>query len=278
LYTHVQLKHSVATSSLVAVLQKTPSLAPQVRTICWQGLTDFYISDSDSDSDDDLAPGNNLVETDSMLTLLSHTTGLVRLCGWDYRFPSAEPTISWAAFEAMARASGSTLQEFSKPVATEYNVSPRIFNYLTGLRSLDWKCSAHFNCSPADTSSDALSNLETLRIWILLPSFLAVLSLMKCDHPRSAPIIVLNSLRLPSLRYLTLSKRAKYSEAFFQTHGAELTELRIPYTLMEELELNIFEACPSLRSLIILKKAVRPNLFLKKNPYLTLSSRTLRPT
>ncbi|KAJ6501308.1 hypothetical protein DFH09DRAFT_1001493 [Mycena vulgaris] len=241
LYVHVQLNNSAATSNFSSALLNNPALGALVRTI--YGIMDtsaFYSSDSDSDSDDDSATAKSALGADCALTILSQTTGLVRFCDSsltnEFSFLHFESPISWAAFEALIRSSGSTLQEFSKRVAATQGVSAAIFNDMPQLRTLDWKCETSFDCTVDKPTTDGLSNLADLRIWVLDSSFLTALCLMK----------------LPSLRYLTIprdvSNLVTNVEAFLETHGSKLTQLHIRYRVLEDLNVNIFELCPSLSS------------------------------
>ncbi|KAJ7490963.1 hypothetical protein FB451DRAFT_628519 [Mycena latifolia] len=177
-YAHVVLKNSAAISSFLAILQNNPSLGPQVRSI--SGATELsrlYSPWRDSDNA-------------AMLTILSQTTGLVRLGSpAKYNVIGAyyynENTIRWDCFEAVARSSGSTLREFSMVVVSPRSkASPTVFDKFTQLRSLDWKCSTAFKCNPEDAAYDGLSNLEELRIWFSDASFFSALSTMKLESLR----------------------------------------------------------------------------------------------
>ncbi|KAJ7490950.1 hypothetical protein FB451DRAFT_628251 [Mycena latifolia] len=235
LYTHIRLHAPVHISQVSFVLQNNPSLGAAVHTICG----DIVILDDFSDSElDDLSAdsdsGGNTADDDPALTLLSQITALVR-----FRGPSlidnsdissfllnSESPISWAAFEAIVRCSGSTLKEFSKRIAAHQRVSPAVFGNLTQLRILEWKCDTSFDFS-LGIPDNAFSALEELRIWSADLSFLTALSRMK----------------LPALRRLLLSADIPNVTAFLQTHGRKLTELQIRYRMVEN---NIFELCPNL--------------------------------
>ncbi|KAJ7119096.1 hypothetical protein C8R44DRAFT_188691 [Mycena epipterygia] len=233
-YTHPKLKNLRATANFLAVLQQNPSLAPQVRTICGElGNPPWYF-----DSDDESDAGDIPPSPDSILKVLSKTTGLVRLCGWSSKEPAfravledMETPISWDAFEAVAKYSGSTLRQFSKRIRLAENLKApaAIFGHLTELRSLEWKSSASFD--PEDTPPcNALTNLTELRVLHSDPSFLTVLSAMK----------------LPSLRCLLLDVYDLKPSQFLHIHGNKLTELDISYGAAGTLKSNIFEVCSRL--------------------------------
>ncbi|KAJ6606071.1 hypothetical protein DFH09DRAFT_1269163 [Mycena vulgaris] len=228
-YTHTVVNNSTNTSKLLTVLRNNPSLGPDIRSIC--EVIDVSAFDPFLRLDQ---PDN-----ESMLAVLSRTTALVRLRGsaakdLKRRYMGRETMISWECFEAAARCSGSTLREFSKPVATRHHASPAVLDNFTALRSLDWKCDTIFNCKSEDARYDGFSNLEDLQIWSLDPSFLTVLSMMK-----------LNSLRRLVLSYNVGDPAVK----FLKTHGNKLTELHTTYEVVEQLKVNIFEVCSNLSSI-----------------------------
>ncbi|KAJ6606081.1 hypothetical protein DFH09DRAFT_1386536 [Mycena vulgaris] len=241
LYAHIRLSRTEVTSKLSSVFLSNPSLGPLVRNIC--DTSYHWRSESYSDSDDDSNAANNASADDPWSTVLSQTTGLVRFCS-GYLAPDldqsfflsrSESSIPWAAFEAVVNSSGRTLREFSYPVGQRRQVSADIFNGLTQLRRLDWKCDTSFECDLVDGHRDGFSKLEELRIWSQDSSFLTVLSRMK----------------LPSLRRLLLWRDGTNFEAFLQTHGSKLTHLCIKYNIVEVLKVNIFDVCPNLGSLTL---------------------------
>ncbi|KAJ7490972.1 hypothetical protein FB451DRAFT_628605 [Mycena latifolia] len=248
LYTHIRLKSPAHVSNVSNVLQNNPSLGAVVHTICGEINTVDDSSDSDSgdvsvdsDSGEISEARNRADEAESALALLSQMTALVRFCGSSLIdspditsfLLDLESPISWAAFEAMTTYSGSTLREFSKRVAARQRVSPAVFSNLTQLRTLDWKCDTSFDLSRG-IPNDAFSNLEEIRIWSADSSFLTVLSRMK----------------LPALRRLQLSTDDTDANAFFKTHGRKLTEIRMRYRTANYLQINIFELCPNLTSVM----------------------------
>ncbi|KAJ7500395.1 hypothetical protein B0H11DRAFT_781005 [Mycena galericulata] len=231
-YTHVILK-DLNISKFASVLYNNPSLGPHVRTI-WVASKNWRVMDS-------------------MLPILLKTTGLERmhtLHSWFpneehqkssfhsedsqiFSLPSEQQPIPWYAFTAMARCSGSTLRELSYPVQEPIGGlgTAKIFDALTELRSLHWKCQTRFVCPPEDTPSEGLLNLEELQVWSSDSSFFAVLSRME----------------LKSLRRLGLASEG--AEQFLKMHGKKLTELDIAYTAVDELEVKIFEVSPNLCSI-----------------------------
>lgn len=161
------MKNSATISKFLTALQQNPAIAPQVRNIYGSTYSSYPSYDSRGDDSDG----------ESAVALLSQMTGLVRLCGWSAEQCRAydidmEPTLPWDAFEVTATCSGSTLREFSQRVGKRITASATIFNKLTALRSLDWKCSTTFDCDSKDALSADLPNLEHIRIWSLDPSFL----------------------------------------------------------------------------------------------------------
>ncbi|KAJ7142137.1 hypothetical protein C8R43DRAFT_1016426 [Mycena crocata] len=243
-YAHVTLKTATARARFLLILLRNTSLGPQVRSICgnMKSVNPWDTSGWSSEEDSEDSDSENLravAEDPMMVSLLSQTTGLLRMCGWSADnlqekscLVSRETMIPWDAFEALAKSSGSTLREFSHRVGLQQRASTVVFNDLTQLQSLDWKCEAQFACSTDGAPLDGLPNLEELRVWRCDPSFLTALSLMK----------------LFSLRRLSLSLEVEAPIHFLQTHGFRLVELDIPYRTVETLKVNtIFDVCPSLR-------------------------------
>ncbi|KAJ7490920.1 hypothetical protein FB451DRAFT_1124494 [Mycena latifolia] len=233
-YTYIRLKTPMHISKVSNILRNNPFLGTVVHTLCGQ----IYSMEKSSDSSSGDVPdgGNSANEADSALTLLSQMTALVRFRGvpltenldFSAMLLKRESSISWAAFETIAKCSGSTLREFSKRVATRQQVSPAVFGDLAQLRTLDWKCDAGFVCS-LGTPRDALPNLEELRIWSMDSSFLTALCIMK----------------LPALRRLLLSADVRNIKSFLLVHGSKLTELQIRYSIVETTTANIFLLCPN---------------------------------
>ncbi|KAJ7490955.1 hypothetical protein FB451DRAFT_1552517 [Mycena latifolia] len=244
LYTHIRLHSPVHISQVSYVLQNNPSLGAVVHTIYGDIVTldDF----SDSELDDlsaDSDSGGNTADDDPALTLLSQITALVRFRGPSLIDDSdissfllnSESPISWAAFEAIVRCSGSTLREFSKRIAAHQRVSPAVFGNLAQLQILEWKCDTSFDFN-LGIPNDAFSNLEELRIWSADLSFLTALSRMK----------------LPALRRLFLSADIILVTEFLQAHGRKLMELQIRPRTVETITANLFELCPNLNRVTIL--------------------------
>ncbi|KAJ7107212.1 hypothetical protein C8R43DRAFT_1243705 [Mycena crocata] len=229
-YAHLRLNNPSSIVKFLAVLQKHPSVGSQVRVICGEMTSDWE--------------ADNLSLNPSVLTLLSQTTGLVKFCGWEFRdidrftmiFASEAP-ISWRAFEIMAEHSGSTLQEFSKPIDDHEHASIAAFDDLTALRSLDWKCSICFDFHARDPHQNAMPNLESLCVRSLDNggTFLDALSLMK----------------LESLKSLNLVHVSTDCTRFLRAHGSKLTQLDLSCGIIKMLQASVFALCPNLTCLLI---------------------------
>ncbi|KAJ7906831.1 hypothetical protein B0H13DRAFT_2662655 [Mycena leptocephala] len=229
-YTHTVLRNVSATSNFASVLSKNPSIGPHVRSL--GGTSEPYDPWSDTDDESDFDEGSSEADPNAMLAILSQTCGLERMVdrrflGDMYSFQLQ--SISWDAFEALAKCSGSTLHEFSVRIGSRANVSAAIFSELTALRTLSWKCQSSFVNAPPD----GFPNLEKLWISRTSQSFLTVLSRMK----------------LKSLRRVLLSSDAEYPEEFLKSHGRKFTELHLPYSSLQNLTVKIFEVCSSLSSI-----------------------------
>ncbi|KAJ7348829.1 hypothetical protein DFH08DRAFT_998014 [Mycena albidolilacea] len=220
-YAQTTLANSSATSGFVSVLLKTPSLGPHVRSL------DIQYPTQDSSG--------------SIVVILSQTPALVRFYGYNSSNIGSNtlrkrPGISWAAFEALVKYSGSTLRECQVDVgAPSASASATIFDNLTALRILTYGSRTAF----VDVANaDGLPNLEELQISSGIPSLLAVLSQME----------------LKSLRRVALLGDAtgRGSETFIKVHGEKLTQLDIPHKILGTLNNKIFELCPNLRSLLLL--------------------------
>ncbi|KAJ6567093.1 hypothetical protein B0H19DRAFT_1139424 [Mycena capillaripes] len=233
-YTYTALKKSSAMSQFAWILSKNPSIGP-----CVRGIGPPYVGwDDELDSDESNSDiGDGVSKGDSMLTILSQTSGLVRLgastsLGGDPYRPQVENMISWVAFEAMAHCSGSTLRELSVQIKTsKKTVSATIFKDLAALRTLDWDCETGF----ISTSSpfDGLPSLEELCISSASDSFFTALSLMK----------------LESLRHVVLLTDTAAPEKFLEAHGHKLIELKLPCTKLKTLNVEMFQVCPNLTSI-----------------------------
>ncbi|KAJ7932736.1 hypothetical protein B0H13DRAFT_768679 [Mycena leptocephala] len=228
-YSHVRLRYS-AISKLASVLSKNPSIGPRIRTLS----VDMRLNNKSQAE-------TVYSERNSILTVLSQTSGLVRM--GEYRSSIYNPyslqtePLSWEAFEALAKSSGSRLRQFSVRIEACQQSSVTIFNDLTALRTLEWKCQAVF-IDLTNTSADGFPSLEELRISLTSESFLNALSLMT----------------LKSLQRVMLSSDVLYPEAFLKAHGCKLTELRLPYKTLRTLEAQIFNVCPNLNSISVLMR------------------------
>ncbi|KAJ6515264.1 hypothetical protein C8R45DRAFT_955864 [Mycena sanguinolenta] len=219
-YTRIALKDSSAAPKFASVLCSNPSIGPRIRNL----TIDYWEFPGEEET----------TEIDS--TLLSHTTGLVRLSQpvgdhTDSWTSHMEARIPWDAFETVAKSSGPTLQEFSVRIKTAEPTSPTVFSDLVSLEILGWKCRTSFLLT--DVPEDGLQNLKDLRISSADQSFLTVLSLMKLD----------------SLQRLTLSGNDLNSEVFLKAHGPKLTEILVPY--YTKLKVKMFKLCPNLRSVTL---------------------------
>jgi hypothetical protein len=167
-YAHIVLPRSLpGASKLASVLSKHPWIGPHVRSL---GTGDAHY-----------------VCADSMLAILSRTTGLVQFHGnissdrsyFHYFKTLNNPRLSWNAFETMAKCSGSTLRECHANIGPPKHASALTltFNKLTALQILTWKCQGDFLNA---ANPNGLPHLEELRIVLTSSSFLTVLSQMKC--------------------------------------------------------------------------------------------------
>ncbi|KAJ6567118.1 hypothetical protein B0H19DRAFT_719198 [Mycena capillaripes] len=220
-YTYTVLENPSAMFNFASVLSKTPSIGPCVRSLVAAKRGDGF-------------------DGDWMLAILSQTSKLVRLGARKTLFSDSyalqlELPISWDAFEAMTKCSGSTLREFSVRIEPCPQATPAIFKDLTALRTLAWKCETVFVSE--NTPSDGLPSLEELRISLTSDSFLTALSLMK----------------LESLQRVVLACDVVFPETFrvLEAHGCKLTELTLPYIELQALRAKVFEACPNLSSISV---------------------------
>ncbi|KAJ7896790.1 hypothetical protein B0H14DRAFT_2678766 [Mycena olivaceomarginata] len=236
---HVFLQRSSAVPSFASALSRNPSIGPYVRSLAVEYLQ-FLGDDSDSDVDDEQSKVevevDESVGADPMLAVLSRTGALVRF-GRNKNIPigrfsfNVERSISWDAFETMARLSGSSLRDCAARIDTRELASASVFAGLTALRALDWNSSTTFADVP-NASSDGLPNLEELRISSASPSFMLVMSRMK----------------LPYLRRVVISGGPESAETLLRSHGSKLTELYVSHATIRT---KILEFCPNLRTLSI---------------------------
>ncbi|KAJ7694487.1 hypothetical protein B0H14DRAFT_3043906 [Mycena olivaceomarginata] len=136
---HVFLQRSSAVPSFASALSRNPSIGPYVRSLAVEYLQ-FLGDDSDSDVDDEQSKVevevDESVGADPMLAVLSRTGALNIPIG---RFSfNVERSISWDAFETMARLSGSSLRDCAARIDTRELASASVFAGLTALRALDW--------------------------------------------------------------------------------------------------------------------------------------------
>ncbi|KAJ7210165.1 hypothetical protein GGX14DRAFT_626594 [Mycena pura] len=251
-YAHIKLDSSLAASNLAFVLSRRPSLAPNIKVISASGGD--YSSDSEYDSDTDplaTVNGSNHADrgsdgkpcADPILAVLSQTNRLRELTS-QFAEENArdcivvnlgEIEISWPAFVAMAKCSGSVLRECSSLVGAKRDASPTVFNDLVELRKLYWRCDTTFSCNQTDTLVDALPNLEDLHVLGReCKSFLTVLSMM----------------RLTSLRRVSFFRDFDGGN-FLQVHGSRLSELEITINTVRTLRTGVLEYCPNLISLTL---------------------------
>ncbi|KAJ7699464.1 hypothetical protein B0H14DRAFT_3035697 [Mycena olivaceomarginata] len=228
---HVFLRRSSAVPSFASALSRNPSIGPYVRSLA----VEYFGDDSDSDVDDESkVEVDESVGADPMLAVLSRTGVLVRF-GRNKNIPverfsfNFERSISWDAFEAMARLSGSSLRDCAVRIDTRELTSASVFADFTALRALAWNSSTTFVDVP-NASFDGLPNLEVLRISSASPSFMLVLSRMK----------------LPYLRRVVISGGPESTETLLRAHGSKLTELYVSHATLRT---KTLEFCPNLRRL-----------------------------
>ncbi|KAJ7878519.1 hypothetical protein B0H14DRAFT_2341922 [Mycena olivaceomarginata] len=257
-YAHVVLMGSAALTKFAAVLSSDPSIGPHVRSLVaeyWDYIDQFWDSKDESSTDElgfDFRTDADL-RSDTMLAVFSRTTGLVQF----------EKSISWDAFEAMVKCSGSTLRSTLRECFTQihtYQVaSANIFAGLTALRTLIWNSSTTFLEVP-NASAHGLPSLEKLRISSASTSFMTVLSQMK----------------LPSLRRVILSCDSPSSEIFLETHDPKLTELHVSSYFLSIMESRVLKVCPNLRSFSILGVfSYTTNMYVPTLPYFIPNSAIL---
>ncbi|KAJ7891400.1 hypothetical protein B0H14DRAFT_2688893 [Mycena olivaceomarginata] len=229
-YVDVVLSERVHVSKFGSILLSNPSIGPHVRNLAldywdWRGKEDESFFDERADA------------MLTMLTILSQTTGALRITGETFNdIPMSlhmAGSISWDGFTVMTRCSGHTLREFSVKIDSTAHPSPTVFADLVALRILEWKCGATFLLT--DIPRDGFPNLEDLRIFSADESFLTALSLMELD----------------SLRRVTLSDDRVNPDAFFDAHGPKLSELSLLYPNLTTSKDKIIEVCSNLRSITI---------------------------
>jgi hypothetical protein len=276
-YAHVVLMGSAALTKFAAVLSRDPSIGPHVRSLVaeyWDYIDQFWDSKDESSTDElgfDFRTDADL-RSDTMLAVLSRTTGLVRFGGRennpaDDMSCETEKSISWDAFEAMVKRSGSTLRECHVRMANRQSASSSatIFDSFTALRTLAWDSRTAFRV--ANVPANGLRNLEELRITSTSSTFMVVLSGMKCVL--STPFFLCKRLvhRLQSLRCLVLSGDDSTNpglETLLKAHGPKLTDLNLSEDNLNTLGAKIFELCPNLRSLLILGVCFMPGVELSQ--------------
>ncbi|KAJ6455988.1 hypothetical protein C8R47DRAFT_996509 [Mycena vitilis] len=242
-YAHTSLNIPSSVLDLASVISSNRSIGSHIRIIAGR-----YLNSLGKDSGD--------AENPSMLAILSQTIGLVRM-GHHKNFPGGpspidwtsyrrQTGISWPAFAALARSSGSTLRELFVRIGTSQQASTIIFSDLTALRCLDLQCESDFG-DMANIPADGFPSLEVLRVSLASQSFLTALSLMK----------------LESLRHVVFCYVAPAAETFLEAHGPKLTELQLPYSLLQTLKVGILELCPNLSTISLPMRVllVRPATF-----------------
>ncbi|KAJ7694481.1 hypothetical protein B0H14DRAFT_3043875 [Mycena olivaceomarginata] len=159
---------------------------------------EYFGDDSDWDVDDEQSKVevevDESVGADPMLAVLLRTGALVRfgrnknipIEGFAFNF---ERSISWDAFEAMTRLSGSSLLDCAARIDTRELASASVFAGFTALRALAWNSSTTFVDVP-NASSDGLPNLEELQISSASPSFMLVLSRMKAHGSKLTKLCI----------------------------------------------------------------------------------------
>ncbi|KAJ7056790.1 hypothetical protein C8F01DRAFT_1372749 [Mycena amicta] len=259
-YAHVVLRQFHHPADFARVLASYPSLGPRIRTIrgdsdMWEdGLVAVDGSESDfgafvesdrfPDSQSETEPfvyqqpSPHDPTASPMRTILSQTTHLVHIdllvftnSGYEY---GVEIPLSWNAFVALAKCAGTRLEELAAHILTDRDyTSPRVFGCFTTLKTLRWKCTMEFTLKDLQAYRSALPQLEDLEVQVADKSLFTVLS----------------SMRLPSLRRLTLwpDVGAK-CDGFLTKHGRVLTELDIPVQCVES---DLLEFCSNLVALTI---------------------------
>ncbi|KAF7367512.1 hypothetical protein MSAN_00814200 [Mycena sanguinolenta] len=149
-YSFVSLKSARTIPKFLHILVNHPTVGPQVRVI--------FGSLGRPQAPDPMA---TILSLTSRLQQFHHRSYVTRYeSGLEFRSRSIEePSIlSWDAFAALAKSSGSTLREFSQQVEHGYELWPtQVFNRFTQLTSLDWK-------SPIEFDSIQLSSLQRLTL------------------------------------------------------------------------------------------------------------------
>ncbi|KAJ6456169.1 hypothetical protein C8R45DRAFT_1187141 [Mycena sanguinolenta] len=166
-YSFVSLKSARAIPKFLHILVNHPTVGPQVRVIFG-------------------SLGRPKAPSDPMATILSLTTRLEQLHHRSYvtryesglafgSYSTEEPSIlSWNAFTALAKSSGSTLREFSQQVEHGYELGPpQVFNRFTQLMSLDWK-------TPIEFGSIKLPSLQRLTLSENIPDATELLHSCGC--------------------------------------------------------------------------------------------------
>ncbi|KAJ7348805.1 hypothetical protein DFH08DRAFT_1079253 [Mycena albidolilacea] len=226
-YTHVVLRQLMHISQFGSIILNNPSVGPHVRSLALK-YWDWHDEEDESSVDD---------RADAMLTILSQTSGALRITGEALSMTSMSyhmaASISWDGFAAMARCSGHTLREFSVKIDSTTHPSAAVFADLVALRILEWKCGASFLLT--EIPQDGFPNLEDLQISSADESFLTALSLMD----------------LGSLRRVNLWESGINVDAFLDAHGPKLTELSLSHSNLRTSKDKIIEVCSNLRSMTI---------------------------
>ncbi|KAJ7801039.1 hypothetical protein B0H14DRAFT_2897209 [Mycena olivaceomarginata] len=226
-YAHVVLRQLIHISRFGSIILDNPSVGPHVRSLVLE-YWDWHDKEDESSVDE---------RADAMLTILSQTSGALRIIGEALSMTPVSyhmaASISWDGFAAMARCSGYTLREFSVKIESTMHPSAAVFADLVALRILEWKCGASFLLT--DIPQDGFPNLEDLRISSADESFLTALSLMD----------------LGSLRRVTFWESGINVDAFLDAHGPKLTELGLSHSNLRTSKDKIIEVCSNLRSMTI---------------------------
>ncbi|KAJ6469022.1 hypothetical protein C8R47DRAFT_800769 [Mycena vitilis] len=209
-YRYIVVTDPKTVRSLQTAVRCAPIITPRIRVLS------FLLANPDPDP----AP---LVE------VFSRMTGLERIIGLDELFEAylpPEPSIPFAAFEALATASGETMREFSGAVQFVEDLSPEVFNRFRQLRALHWCSAASFVRDPEYLKLDHLTELR--------------LSWFHSSFSND----VLSCMELPALASLALGVHAPMAgAALIRAHGAKLRELEV---ICSSVELDVLELCPNL--------------------------------
>lgn len=100
------------------------------------------------------------------------------LAGMDFE------TISWNAFEGLAKTAGSSLltlraMKIAKDSEGPQVRSPTVFEHFARLRNLEWRSYTAFNDRAGEVSSQCLATLERLDVYQCSATFLNTLTNMR---------------------------------------------------------------------------------------------------